>query len=1208
MTAGGGIRGEERVVALGRIHFLVVATEWNSAHGGLSTFNRQLCTHLAAAGVRVSCLVATASEAERHDAAAKGVRLVAAARTGGSPDLSRKPDLGDSGDPDVIVGHARVTGPAAQRLADDFPAAKRLHFVHMIPDEIEWHKLRQGQDIGRLAEERQQIELDLSQDADYAVAVGPRIHAWFLRDLEARGVDPRRVLRFDPGFDAPPAGPRPAPSGSPWTVLLFGRAEDDRLKGLDLAALGFSAVATRRHAHLPRIELLIRGAQEGTSRELERQMVEWAKDRTLNVRVKPYAGSDRLATDLRAASLVLMPSRAEGFGLVGVEAIVARTPVLVSGESGLGDLLREVLPPEQAARNVVETTGDDVATADTWSRAIEAMLRDRDGAFAWAGELQRVLADERTWAGSVAKLLTDIGAAGEPGPRETGEPVAAAGSADVTRLTWGFTGREDLLERVGLALSAVPPTPVVLHGPGGVGKSWVSLEYAYRARADYDLVEVVNAENPELIAGQLAEIGARLGIATAMQDVVNAARATVAALRERGRWLLVFDNAEQADDLTPWLPGGAGHVLVTSRAGRWRNVARPIPMEEFTRPESVALLTNAVGGLTDAEADRLAETLGDLPLALAQVAGVLDDGLPAAEFQRMIDAQAAHILDQGVSPDYGNSLAAVTQIAADRLAGISPVAAHLLSLCSYLAPEPIVATWLTQAATGAADLPADGLAASQAFALIRDRGLGRVDVNGLRLHRLTQAILRDRTREREGTFRELAASLLTAAAPEDTDSPVHWPDWAHLVPHLLITIPHATTHEELRHTACRLARYLIVSGQVETAVTLTDQLHRDWETRLGVDHLDTLTAAQHRAHAYRDHGDFTTSYAIGLDTYNRRSRILGEEHPDTLMSANNLAANLGALGRDEEALLLNQEVYERCQWILGEDHFDTLLSANNLADNLYARGRYKEALPLAEEVHERACRLLSEDHPDALVSASIRASVLNGLGRYEEATELDRRAHAQRRRVLGEDHPKTLDSARNLACNLHPLGRHKEALALAQQAYDRRRRTVGEDHPDTLATAGILATVLHALGRRKEALSLARKTHEGTRLLLGEGHPLTLTSASSLSSILHSLGRHQEALDLNQHACEGRGRILGEDHPSTLNSAHNQVGILLALGRRREALDLARDVYERRRRVLGEDHPQTHASARNLATVYQAMGNTAAALRIKSRLPKKRRK
>jgi glycosyltransferase involved in cell wall biosynthesis/tetratricopeptide (TPR) repeat protein len=399
----------------GQLHVLSLATEWSSAHGGLSTFNRQLCSALATSDVRVTCVVLGTTPEELKDAASKNVTLVAAPRTPGASNidrLSRRPAVLMNDEPDIIIGHGRITGPAAHRLGDDFPRAKRLHFIHMIPDDIERHKLDRGVDVGALAEERQAIELDLSTDATAAVAVGPRMYNWFLRDLEARGVDKDRVLRFDPGFDAAgSAAPRTPPDGAPWMVLAFGRAEDDRLKGLDLAARAFAVTRQRRRDDAPAVELLVRGAPPHTSAALEEQMRGWADDRSLPVRVRPYSTqAERLAADLRAASLVLMPSRAEGFGLVGVEAIVAKVPVLVSSASGLGELIRELLPAHEAARVVVATSGDDTRDVDEWSRAIEAVLRDREAAFSWADELQSRLAGERTWVRAVSSLLAKLDA------------------------------------------------------------------------------------------------------------------------------------------------------------------------------------------------------------------------------------------------------------------------------------------------------------------------------------------------------------------------------------------------------------------------------------------------------------------------------------------------------------------------------------------------------------------------------------------------------------------------------------------------------------------------------------------------------------------------------------------------------------------------------------------------------------------------------
>jgi hypothetical protein len=100
-----------------------------------------------------------------------------------------------------------------------------------------------------------------------------------------------------------------------------------------------------------------------------------------------------------------------------------------------------------------------------------------------------------------------------------------------------------------------------------------------------------------------------------MEAAVQAA--VLAELRERGRWLLVFDHAENPADATSWLPGGGGHVLITSRERGWEEVAAPVEVDVLARAESVALLQARVTGLDAADPDRLAAELGDLPLAIA---------------------------------------------------------------------------------------------------------------------------------------------------------------------------------------------------------------------------------------------------------------------------------------------------------------------------------------------------------------------------------------------------------------------------------------------------------------------------------------------------------------------------------------------------------------------------------------------------------------
>ena len=115
----------------------------------------------------------------------------------------------------------------------------------------------------------------------------------------------------------------------------------------------------------------------------------------------------------------------------------------------------------------------------------------------------------------------------------------------------------------------------------------------------------------------------RLDLVAAGTGTPAAVDALHAHLRGRSRWLLVFDNAEDPDDLTPWLPDGPGHLIITSRSPAWTGVAQPVDVDVFTRAESVALLHTHLPHLADADADRLADALGDLPLAIGQAAGLL---------------------------------------------------------------------------------------------------------------------------------------------------------------------------------------------------------------------------------------------------------------------------------------------------------------------------------------------------------------------------------------------------------------------------------------------------------------------------------------------------------------------------------------------------------------------------------------------------------
>lgn len=394
------------------VSVLAVATEWSSGRGGLSTFNRQLCLALAQAGVKVACVVLEAKAEEIAEAKKQGVTLIEANRGPGLTQEQRlvgKPTGLEGFMPDLLIGHGYITGPAAAAVqANHYPTARRIHFVHMAPDEIEPYKPDREDQAAMRAQERTELEENLCRSATRVVAVGPCLYGRFSTHLAAFPDTPK-PLRFDPGFDINKSKQRTPPEGDPWQVLLLGRVEDVTLKGLDIAAAAVAKAAEERTYDLPKLELVIRGAKPNEMDQLHAELLNSVGNGQLNIVVRAFTVFDEmLQADLRRASLVLMPSRAEGFGMVGVEAIIAGTPVLLSAESGLGQLLKEQILPEQASRVVVEMCGDNQQVQDRWAGAIHRMLADREASFRRAAEMRVELAARKTWRNSVESLLAEL--------------------------------------------------------------------------------------------------------------------------------------------------------------------------------------------------------------------------------------------------------------------------------------------------------------------------------------------------------------------------------------------------------------------------------------------------------------------------------------------------------------------------------------------------------------------------------------------------------------------------------------------------------------------------------------------------------------------------------------------------------------------------------------------------------------------------------
>ncbi|MFC5665123.1 FxSxx-COOH system tetratricopeptide repeat protein [Kitasatospora misakiensis] len=834
----------------------------------------------------------------------------------------------------------------------------------------------------------------------------------------------------------------------------------------------------------------------------------------------------------------------------------------------------------EASRRAGEAVGRAV---EAWTAVADEL--DRRGERALAARARTALAEvaEAEFAGAGAAPGTRPGAATPPpagsipGPRtapdldpnpdldpDPAPPVRSAHDADPDAAplpgrvsgslpaVWNveprnpeFTGRgavlADLRRRLGTGSTGGVQA---LRGVGGVGKTQIAIEYACRFASHYDLVWWIAAEDPALIGEQVAALAVELALTEAGTDTATAVAVLKAHLRGRNRWLLVFDNADDRAGVAKWLPGGPGHVLITSRAGGWEGIATTVPVDVMERDESVALLRTRRPELSPEDADLLASALADLPLALAQAGGFLaETATRVGDYLALLDTHATAVLTEGATGDYRKPLAGAIDLSATRLARLDPLGLAVVRLCAFLAPESVPVHWLLafgrsvaarapqaddphapgthgptdphaapdpHAATG--PLAALALADTDPVALHRGvgsavrLGLATSTHDGVRLHRLVQAVIRDQLGADAADVRRHARTVLVQAAPGDPEDPATWATWARVVPHLLAVDPGEADAPELRDLACDAAWYLTERGDSEASARLAADLHTRWTAASGPDDRHVLWAGRCLARAHREQGRYEAAHLLYGASMPRSRRALGEDDPQTLRLAHGHAINLRLRGRYEESQRLQEDTLARYRRLLGPDHPHTLHSANHLGVDLGALGRYEQARELHEETLARYRRVLGDDHPDTLRSANHLAADLSALGRYEQARELHEETLARCRRAFGEDSPHTLRAADSYGTTLRRLGRLDEAHRLQRETLARYRRVLGDDHPQTLRTAHHFSETLLARGEAEEAHRLQTDALAAARRVLGADHPETLHAARHLALIRSDLG------------------------------------------------------------------------------------------------------
>ena len=699
------------------------------------------------------------------------------------------------------------------------------------------------------------------------------------------------------------------------------------------------------------------------------------------------------------------------------------------------------------------------------------------------------------------------------------------------RVTAGFVKREGQDELFDAVFTRAEPR-TVLTGMRGSGKTQLAAAVAAKCEDEgWTIVAWINAASRTELVADLYELALRFGIdapkdvppETIIRRFLGQLRSADAADR-----LFVFDNMENLDDLRDLSPEGDGvrALITTTRHLDWDSLGwLPMTVGVFDREQSITLLCERTDDTHRDAANRIADALGDLPVAVAQAAATAKSG--RYSLSNYLERLSNHPLESSISrlegDDYpdavGIALFMTYEQVLEEIRTTHPqqekIAISLLDALSLLAASGVPTHWFLEL-NDDSDAARDTLSYLKKSSILQDSTDGSKTI----IHRLQGQVYRETYLSNQEKFNEARAHATTTLLNEiDIDRLENFERQRQETRNLVEQIG-ATTSQGHSHPLFSDPTFVSVLamtlhhatdlGMPQLALTLTESVTQAG-CILGLDHPGTLASHSNLAGAYQESGRLDDAIPLFERNLEDSTRILGPHHPHTLASRHNLAGAYQESGRLDDAIPLLEQTLEDSTRILGPHHPHTLASRHNLAGAYQESGRLDDAIPLFERNLEDSTRILGPHHPHTLTSHSKLAGAYQESGRLDDAIPLLEQTLEDSTRILGPHHPHTLASRHNLAGAYQAAGRLDEAIALYEQTLKDFENLLGPNHPLTLASRHNLAGAYRDAGRLDEAIALYEQTLEDSTRILGPHHPHTLASHSKLASAYRAAGRIEEA-------------------------------------------------------------------------------------------------
>ncbi|KAJ5818925.1 Acyl transferase/acyl hydrolase/lysophospholipase [Penicillium riverlandense] len=620
---------------------------------------------------------------------------------------------------------------------------------------------------------------------------------------------------------------------------------------------------------------------------------------------------------------------------------------------------------------------------------------------------------------------------------------------------------------------------IVLYGLGGVGKTQIALELAYQIRDQWPDCSIfwIPAVDRETLEQAYQKISKELRIPVCDNETDDVKALVQKRLGEpsTGRWLLIYDNADDLDmwdgsttesatnALKQFLPiSDQGAIVFTTRSHRVAqhlSTTNIVEVPEMDEHRASRVLRNSLVNkelLNDKETTReLLRRLTFLPLAIVQAASFINENkldfsryitLLDGQEQDSIDLLSEDFEDEGRYKSTRNPVATTWLTSFAQIRRQDPLAADYLSFMACINHRDIPLKLLPPASQ-LNHVKSIGTLSSYSFVRVRHKD-GLLD-----MHRLVHLAMRNWLKSigsleswQRSVFRGINDRYPLVILLDQTQ-------WRAVMPHAL--------------------HILNTTAKDENTVERSSLLHK---VALCVFHDGRISEAQE----------------LALEASEISKCSLGPEHPATLSCLSSLATIYGEQGLLFKSLKLYEEIFEHLKKSMGSSHPDTLNAMARIAFQAREAGDLQKAEDVGSQVIKHYLKNPGLYHVNTLCAISDMALVYDLQSRTHDAAELGLQALNITKRVLGPDNPHTVAAMCNLGNFYKHQWRLKEAEKFHLETLERNQRVLGPEHPGTIKSMKFLAQTLKLQNRDAEAIATMTECAKLCERVYGPDHPYTM--------------------------------------------------------------------------------------------------------------------